>query len=444
MPHAVTLQEMMAAREERVRHQKQLLAEWRRPLVCFTLNVPGPVKTDPLLHRAFREGARLLRQSLDDGLLYVEDAEAPTGDTAYLVADLPAEELKRRTLAIEESCAIGRLFDMDVLDRDDRKIERTSYGLSPRRCLLCGRPAVVCGRSRTHTVEELTEAVHACIAAYFCQQDADKIGSLAARALLYEVCVTPKPGLVDRHDSGAHRDMNIYTFQASTAALQPWLSRFAKAGLEYSARPDQLFAVLRELGLQAEEAMYQATGQVNTHKGAIFTFALLCGAAGSCLASGQKPIPEAVLARVRRLCDCSGFSAQAEAPTATAGAALYRQGVGGLRTEAAGGFATAAQVGLPVLERLLDSGSDEDTAGAVALLAILRHAQDTCFIKRGGAARLAQVQAELAALPEQPAACLDEANRLNDTFIAENLSPGGCADLLAVCWFLHFCRMAWR
>ena len=438
----VTLQQMMAAREERAARQQQLLTEWRHPLVCFTLNVPGPVKTDPLLHRAFREGTRLLHQSLDGCLLYAEDSEAPTGDTAYLVADLPPEELKRRTLAIEESCSIGRLFDMDVLDKDCQKIERTAYGLPPRRCILCDRPAAVCGRSRAHTVEELSEAVHTRIADYFRQRDAERIGALAARALLYEVCVTPKPGLVDRQDSGAHQDMDIYTFQASTAALQPWLTRFARAGLDAPAQSDRLFATLRELGLQAEDAMFRATDQVNTHKGAVFTFALLCGAAGCCLALGQALAPETVLEEVRRLCECRSFAAQAQADAPTAGAALYRQGVGGLRAEVAGGFATAAQYGLPTLEKLLNEGSSKDIAGAIALLSILRHAQDTCFIKRGSAERLAQVQAELAALPECPADCLHEARRMNQTFIEENLSPGGCADLLAVCWFLHFCRTA--
>ena len=42
-----------------------------------------------------------------------------------------------------------------------------------------------------------------------------------AYALMAEVGATPKPGLVDRCDSGAHADMNYATFEASTASRRP-------------------------------------------------------------------------------------------------------------------------------------------------------------------------------------------------------------------------------
>ena len=59
----------------------------------------------------------------------------------------------------------------------------------------------------------------------------DIIGMLAARALREEVCATPKPGLVDRYDSGAHTDMNLDTFLKSAHALEPYLTQFANIGV---------------------------------------------------------------------------------------------------------------------------------------------------------------------------------------------------------------------
>ena len=38
------------------------------------------------------------------------------------------------------------------------------------------------------------------------------IAGLAQEALLEEVYTTPKPGLVDCHDTGAHTDMDCQTF----------------------------------------------------------------------------------------------------------------------------------------------------------------------------------------------------------------------------------------
>ena len=48
---------------------------------------------------------------------------------------------------------------------------------------------------------------------YFEEKQAKKLSSLSMQALLYEVSATPKPGLVDRNNTGAHKDMDIFTFE---------------------------------------------------------------------------------------------------------------------------------------------------------------------------------------------------------------------------------------
>lgn len=47
------------------------------------------------------------------------------------------------------------------------------------------------------------------------------LGDLAWQALLDEVNLTPKPGLVDRRNSGAHQDMALDDFYRSAAAIRP-------------------------------------------------------------------------------------------------------------------------------------------------------------------------------------------------------------------------------
>ena len=56
------------------------------------------------------------------------------------------------------------------------------------------------------------------------------IGNLARRALEREVLLTPKPGLVDAANNGAHNDMSKDTFLCSAAALEPWFQRMAERG----------------------------------------------------------------------------------------------------------------------------------------------------------------------------------------------------------------------
>ncbi|MDR1449161.1 MAG: triphosphoribosyl-dephospho-CoA synthase [Propionibacteriaceae bacterium] len=118
-----------------------------------------------------------------------------------------------------------------------------------------------------------------------------QLGRLATKALVVEACLTPKPGLVDAHDSGAHRDMNLTLLLRSAQTLEPWYARCAEIG----AVPGYSTASLRQVGRDAETAMLAATGGVNTHKGAIFALGWLC-AAGAAETADSGPDPDPGLA----------------------------------------------------------------------------------------------------------------------------------------------------
>ena len=102
--------------------------------------------------------------------------------------------------------------------------------------------------------------------------------------ILGEVYTTPKPGLVDRHDNGAHHDMNVYTFERSADAITPYLAKMFFEGYFWKRNLQNLFPRIRRTGVLAEKAMFRATGQVNTHKGLIFTMGILSACAGHCYA----------------------------------------------------------------------------------------------------------------------------------------------------------------
>ena len=120
------------------------------------------------------------------------------------------------------------------------------------------------------------------------EESVHRIGSLAMQAMLFEVAATPKPGLVDRNNSGAHRDMDYFTFMASAAAIGGTMEKMARAGFLFAENADdgegksleKLLPELKKIGLEGEKKMFAATGGVNTHKGMIFSLGLLCGSAG--------------------------------------------------------------------------------------------------------------------------------------------------------------------
>ena len=293
----VTLQEVLDARDRRAEEQRRLLALHGLPVLSFTMNIPGPVKDSPLIRRGFQMGREALLGELKrSGIppVLCEELDADTGCEGLYVVDAEAASLKRLCCAIEERGALGRLFDFDVLTRDGKKLDRPA----PRLCLICARPAKDCARSRTHSVPELQARTREILRGAVDRRDAEDAAVYAVRALLYEVAVTPKPGLIDRLNSGSHRDMDMYSFLASAASLYPYFAECVKIGRETADRPaPETFAALRCPGKLAEAGMLKATGGVNTHKGAIFTLGLLCGAMGR-LDREKWREPETLLAEV--------------------------------------------------------------------------------------------------------------------------------------------------
>jgi len=447
MEREVTLMEMLEAREARVRWQDALRKRYGVPVISFTLNIAGPVKDSPLIRRAFREGLAQLNAGLRAAKLPVLDRlerQAPTGCEALCVVDGTAREIKAVCVSIEDGSPLGRLFDMDVLDAGSRKLDRDEVGGGPRNCIVCGAPGKGCASRRVHTVEELQTATRCILEEHFAADDREKAAALVTRALLDEVCTTPKPGLVDRANNGSHQDMDIFTFTASAAALAPYWAECVQIGQETAQKsPEETFALLRKAGQGAERTMFEATAGVNTHKGAIFTFGLICGAVGR-LWRAEAPCrnPGNILAECARLASSAvreDFAVLEQKSARSAGQKLYLElGLTGVRGEAAKGFPGVSQVALPALKSALGAGLSRNDAGAVVLLHLIARGTDTNMFSRCGP-ELAQAAAvrcgkllEKTALPD-----MEEIADLDREFIRKNLSPGGCADLLAAAYFLQ-------
>lgn len=448
MAAEVSLLEMLDARERRVHHQQELLAQYQKPLVCFTMNIAGPVKDSPLIRRGFARGQQLLRQQFLLAKLtplHTDAACAPTGCEAFYVLDADPLAIKKFTTDIEDATPLGRLFDMDVLRPNGIKVDREELHLEGRRCLICGGPAKACSSRRIHTVAELQTKTTAILTETLDAWDAATAAQQAVRALLYEVTTTPKPGLVDRRNSGSHTDMDSFTFMCSAASLYPYFEACAKAGRATMGCPaPETFAALRPLGCEAEGEMLDATHGINTHKGAIFSIGITCAALGRLDRSLWKDSAR-VLAEVSAMTKgltTQDFAGVTTETAVTAGQKLYVQyGITGVRGQVEAGLPAVLEHGLPALEQGLAQGYDINRAGCGALLAILAHSTDTNIIARSSRERQLTLVDELNVLLAQtpyPDEVLLAA--LDDRFIAEHLSPGGSADLLALTYLLHFFR----
>jgi holo-ACP synthase/triphosphoribosyl-dephospho-CoA synthase len=441
---AAGLEAVLTEREGRARRQGELLRRFGPPLVCLTLNIPGPYKTFPWARRCFLAGLEALKRGLraeEIIILHEESAEGTAGYRAFIAAAAESLNLKAVTIRIEETHPLGRLLDIDVLGTEG-KISRAALGAGERECFICGGGAFACGRNRTHGAEELTGAVLAIMERFFREHLGNIISSAALGALMGEVAVTPKPGLVDRANSGAHRDMDFFTFINSAAAILPYFRDCALAGFDGDSDPAALFNSLRFRGKAAETDMRNASGGANTHRGLIFSLGILSAAFGRLYRHDENPAPEAIaeLCRAMTARLDEDFSRSTGAAPSHGESLYIRHGLSGIRGEVSRGFPTVRNRAYPALCRLLDEGQNLNDAGTAAFLYLLAETEDTNIVHRSDLGELRRIQRETSAFLAARPSMEDmkkKAAELDGEFIRRNISPGGSADLLAVTLFLY-------
>lgn len=277
---------------------------------------------------------------------------------------------------------------------------------------------------------------------------AEWIGYCAWNALIEEVDTTPKPGLVDLYSNGAHTDMDAGTFRRSADALRPFFVKIAREGLCFDGAAQELFMGLRSVGMDAEQAMYAATGGVNTHKGAIFTFGIFCAAAGRCIKE-QRALTALGLLEMEQEMTVRVLTAELEKLRGsirqpgreTHGERnLHRYGTAGCRGEAIEGYPGVFGIALPVLRAGIADGRDWNRVKLQALLTLMANTEDSNILSRQNPAVLKAVQEEMREFLRCGGAYREDAVRLLEEMDADysrrGISAGGCADLLAAAVFI--------
>lgn len=263
---------------------------------------------------------------------------------------------------------------------------------------------------------------------------ATQLAALATQSLLDEVRLSPKPGLVDSRGSGAHQDLTLALMERSAHSLTP---TFHALALHSWQRPADiaLRQKIGQLGRLGEQHMMAATGGVNTHRGAIWALGLLvCAVAMNSANVVAQDIAQraAQLAALPDTLSPKSFSKGARV--------VQHYQVPGAREEAQQGFPHVMQCALPQLLHSRKQGATETQARLNALLAIMTTLADTCVLSRGGmsalqAMHLGAAQVLSAGGVQHPAG-RDRLAQLEKRMLADNVSPGGAADLLSATLFL--------
>ena len=452
--NCVSLEEILNARENRVKIQQKMLQKAPTCLLSFTLNIPGPVKVFPYTKWAYEVGSSIISKGvslLNGDVLEQYEAKNETGWEGFFALNLPPEEIKTYLLEQEEHHPLGRLFDFDVLRTDGSKLSRQELGFPERTCLLCGNPAFLCGRSRTHSAQELLAKEIELMENFFISRLSNHIGLLMQKALFYEVNTSLKPGLVDRLHNGSHKDMGLSTFINSAYSLSDYFCQCVKEGLSCDCSKKDLpllFQKLRSIGKQAEKTMLFATQGINTHKGIIFSGGILCGAIGYYISTNSRDISsENFLSSLSEICRymlpalLNDYLTLTQNTAKTNGEKLYLEyKITGIRGEAKEGFPHLFNTGFPLFQAVLKEDFTLWQAGLITLLHYIAYTEDTNLIIRSDYQLACKIQKDLQkflnhATYEEHLSILP---KLDHFFVSQNISPGGSADMLALTYFLYF------
>ena len=460
----VSVEEMALRREERAARQAELIKEHGLPVVCLTMNIAGPYKYSPAIETCFNVGLYELEKALvrfNAKRVHEEYHIAHTGCEALLVySGVNARLIKAVAVKTEEGFGFGRLLDIDVIDKNGEKLSRPR----PRKCLVCDKNAAVCARSRAHSLDELASATEKQLREAIAYSAAVSAGE----ALYAEVAATPKPGLVDMNNNGANTDMNVPLFEKSAEAITPYFYSMAYTAadrgspesghgegcgeddsvncadcpeheachLEHGA---SLMTKLTILGVEAEARMKQATGGVNTHKGAIFCLGLLVSAYAGLVSKGLPHTTLDIIAEAKRLA-----SLRPDPGRGTNGAEARERFAALEKPDAAFGADAEARAGFPAAvnayRRILGyrlMGFDDNDCYALSLIGVMAELYDTNAYARAGrdgAVFVRERAAEIMAMPLSKR--LAEAEKFDRELISRNINCGGAADMLAAAIFL--------
>ncbi len=132
---------------------------------------------------------------------------------------------------------------------------------------------------RTGTVAQAANTANSAAVARQTGLSDAQLARYAVTALIEEAQLTPKPALVDRRGSGAHRDLDLAIMLRSAHALEPTFAALARVARRRGEPSALLRTELAQIGRAGEQDMLRATGGSNAHRGAIWIIGLLVAGA---------------------------------------------------------------------------------------------------------------------------------------------------------------------
>lgn len=418
------IDQILNAREMRSFHVKKSLE--KSPLVLLIkANIPGNNKNIWIAKYLALLFKKLLEHTCQttDSYLYQSD------DGPYVIINLPSDDIisiKHCLMHIEETHPLGRFIDLDLFDTPHRSISRSEIDAPLRTCMLCESPAIECMRNHNHHPYEIIQHIEKNVISYL-QRDMKKQIDLA---IISELELEDKFGLVTKSSSGSHFDMNYQLMiQAKDAILDDLVEVFT-LGLNAENLED-LFPEAKAIGIKAEHHMLDVTKGINCYKGLITVLGFACLSSGYGLKNQSSFLNIFENIKILSKDLVSEINLQGQ----TFGIKAYQKyQFEGIRGELSRGLPTVKSI----LKSYESLSYEDPITLRKALKDIILLCEDTVFLKRSQSLdTYHNIKKELSTLDMDDSKTIKE---FTEKMVSKNVSFGGSADLLITTIYLQNIR----
>ncbi|MBU1020732.1 MAG: citrate lyase holo-[acyl-carrier protein] synthase [Firmicutes bacterium] len=412
--------DILTARETRAHHIEKIMKEHvDKTIIVMKANVPGIDKNPKRIIFMCRYFHNVLKDTFGKRILEYHFIKSLDGDYTYYVVEEAGNMVKEKTILIEEENVLGKLIDLDVYN--ERAITRNDIECEMRKCLICENYAHVCVRNKTHAQTEVIGKVNVIINDFLTEFILAKV----IKCIYYELDLYPKFGLVSSRDNGSHTDMSFDTFVQSIFAIKPFIRDFILYGINDLDNP----LILKEIGIRAEKAMFEATNHVNTHKGLIFLLGIFLPVFTKAIIHQEDAI--AMKKQIKVVANeiiGKYFDNMNLKTNLSHGDKIYlTYGLKGIRGQVLNG-----------MNLIFECPSYQDKPSIYVyheyLLYFMSRLDDTTIIHKNDMETLQEVKQTAKAIVEKGGYTENRAEvaELSKEYMKRNISPGGSADLLVV------------
>lgn len=433
---------LLEAREKTDKFEKLLLNTFsNKTLIVIRANIPGEkkgsIESNWIVYTIFLECKKSFL--LDDIFHSYTEEE---GLIFFLITEKHALDVKRTAVKIEDTHILGRLADIDVLTKEKLFSrfdlpELSEPKNSKRTCFLCGKPAVICARSKAHSKYELINFINEKVYESWGIKKNIKntehtdatlfsvLASITEAAMLAELCRTYGFGCVTANGNGSHGDMD-FLLMVHCIPLAGEMIR------TITPQDCASFSALRNYGKKIEEKLFAITNGINTYKGAFFLLLILNACVYRIISTKKNwsALHTEIIAFSQEVKkdfydkNCSPVSLDV----------FFKTGEYGIRGEVLSGFENHFTAYLPLLK------NGEDITKII--LTIMSETCDTTVINRKGIFLLYELKEKSGRILSAFNSLTNEKRQaqcagLSSWCEANHISTGGTADKLITLYFLY-------